>query len=157
MVGSTTYQGQAVTTSITADEIYAVAAQASNLWMGKDDEGIRLFRGEVIENDAPGSGRSDQEEIEPFIAVHGRTALRKFFDLDEPTSAGLQLAFIARECENNPAILRFVLNGHQILRTPSRQAEPDARQYWELMVGGAGVAGTMSKSRPQRSEGVRTK
>ena len=59
MVGSTTYQGQAVTTSITADEIYAVAAQASNLWMGKDDEGIRLFRGEVIENDAPGSGRSD--------------------------------------------------------------------------------------------------
>ena len=118
-----------------AEDIYTDAVKTTDLWMGRQDEGIRLFRGQVVENDAPGSGRSDQEGIEPFVELHGQTVFRKSLHLDDPAALGTQLAFIAKEREDNQSTLRFTINGCPVLRPPSRQAAPQANQYWELMVG----------------------
>ena len=40
-----------------------------------------------------------------------------------------------KECQDNQATLQFTINGHPVLRPPSRQAAPRANQYWELIVG----------------------
>lgn len=135
MTVAATRKEQRVTTFMKAEEIYASAANTTDLWMGGQDEGIRLFRGQVVENDAPGSGRSDQEGIEPFVELHGQTVFRKILHLDNPAVLGTQLAFIAKECQDNQATLQFTINGHPVLRPPSRQAAPRANQYWELIVG----------------------
>ena len=126
---------QRVTIFTKAEEIYASAAKTTDLWMGRQDEGIHLFRGQVVENDAPGSGRSDQEGIEPFVELHGQTVFRKILHLDNPAVLGTQLAFIAKERQDNQATLQFTINGHSVLRPPSRQAAPRANHYWELIVG----------------------
>ena len=118
-----------------AEEVYASADKLTDLWMGRQDEGIRLFRGEVVENDAPGSGRSDQEGIEPFVELCDQTVFRKILHLDDPAVIGSQLAFIAKERQENQSTLQFTINGHPVLRPPSRQATPQANQYWELTVG----------------------
>ena len=107
-----------------AEEVYASADKLTDLWMGRQDEGIRLFRGEVVENDAPGSGRSDQEGIEPFVELCDQTVFRKILHLDDPAVIGSQLAFIAKERQENQSTLQFTINGHPVLRPPSRQATP---------------------------------
>ena len=135
MTVSAALKEQRVTVFTKAEEIYASAAKATDLWMGRQDEGIHLFRGQVVENDAPGSGRSDQEGIEPFVELCGQTVFRKNLHLDNPAVLGTQLAFIAKECQDNQATLQFTINGHPVLRPPSRQAAPQANQYWELIVG----------------------
>ena len=97
MTVATPRKEQRVTIFMQAEEIYTSAAKTTELWMGRQDEGIHLFRGQVVENDAPGSGRSDQEDIEPFVELHGQTVLRKILHLDNPAVLGTQLAFIAKE------------------------------------------------------------
>ena len=77
MTVSAALKEQRVTIFTKAEEIYTSAANTTDLWMGRQDEGIRLFRGQVVENDAPGSGRSDQEGIEPFVELRGQTVFRK--------------------------------------------------------------------------------
>ena len=135
MTVSTALKEQRVTIFMQAEEVYTSAAKTTDLWMGRQDEGIRLFDGQVVENDAPGSGRSDQEHIEPFVEVSGQTACRKTLHLDDPAALGAQLAFIAKERQDNQSTLRFTINGQPVLRPPSRQAAPQANQYWGLMVG----------------------
>ncbi len=125
-----------VTTLLDAREIYETAECVLNLWKGDGDEHIQLFRGEVVENDAAGMGRSDEEGIEPFIDVAESTVLRKVLHLDESQTAGARLAFVARERQDHGAVLRFEVNGVEVLRRPSPLAESEARQYWELQVGG---------------------
>ena len=134
MTVSTALKEQRVTIFMKAEEVYTSAAKTTDLWMGQQDEGIRLFRGQVVENDAPGSGRSDQEDIEPFVEVSGQTVFRKTLHLDDPAVLGTQLAFIAKERQDNQSTLQFTINGQPVLRSPSRQAAPQANQYWELMV-----------------------
>ena len=65
MTVSAARKEQCVTIFTKAEEIYTSAAKATDLWMGRQDEGIRLFRGQVVENDAPGSGRSIRLYLEP--------------------------------------------------------------------------------------------
>ncbi len=126
---------QHLTTFAEAAQIYQDAAQVHNLWMGAQDPGIHLCRGEVVENDSPGAGRPDDESIEPFVALSGHAVLRKVLHLEEAHTEGAQLAFIAREQSGHQATLRFSVNGHQILRPPSPVATPGARQYWDMTVG----------------------
>ncbi len=114
-----------------AEEIYRTA-ELTNLWMGKEDGGIRLFRGSVVENDSPGVGRSDDLDEDPFVEVSGPSALKKALTLPRSPSVRTQLAFIARERRGHSATLRFNVNGQEVLRPPSPLATPDARQYWEL-------------------------
>lgn len=120
-----------VRTLSSAEEIYRTA-DIANLWMGNGDEGIRLFRGSVVENDSPGVGRSDDLDEDPFVEVSGPLALKKVLTLTRVPSVRTQLAFIARERRGHSATLRFNVNGQEVLRPPSPLATPDARQYWEL-------------------------
>ena len=102
-----------------AAEIYRDAVEARNLWMGEDDPGIQLFRGEVVENDSPGSGRPDDASIPPFMALEGDLVLRKVLGLADARADGAQLAFLGRELVGHQATLRFAVNGHEVLRPPS--------------------------------------
>ncbi len=131
MIVQTEVKTERVTAEFTAAAIYETA-EARGLWMGAGDEGIHLFRGDVVENDSPGAGRSDEEGREPFVEVSGSTALRKVLRLDSRPVERVQIAFIGRERKGHEATLRFGVNGEEILRAPSPVATPEARQYWEL-------------------------
>ncbi|MDE2889131.1 MAG: hypothetical protein OXR72_13050 [Gemmatimonadota bacterium] len=114
-----------------AQEIYRTA-DVADLWMGKDDAGIRLFRGSVVENDSPGAGRSDDLDEDPFIEISGSLALKKTLRLRQNPAGTAHVAFIARERRGHSATLRLNVNGRVVLRPPSPLATPDAKQYWEL-------------------------
>ena len=114
-----------------AQEIYRTA-DVADLWMGKDDSGIRLFRGSVVENDSPGAGRSDDLDVDPFLAISGGLALKKVLTLRKRPAGTANVAFIARERRGHSATLRINVNGREVLRPPSPLATPDAKQYWEL-------------------------
>ena len=88
---------QTIRQSWEAEALYAEAESAAGLWKGDGEEEIHLFRGEVAENDSPGSGRSDEPGIEPFVQLSGETVFRKRLHLDDPACHGAQLAFIALE------------------------------------------------------------
>ena len=130
-----TAEAQRISTVYAADLIYE-EAELRDLWMGEEDSGIQLFRGEVVENDSPGAGRSDEEGIDPFIAVDGEKVLHKVLRLKEARTEEVLLAFVARECEDHDATLCLTVNGSEILREPSPIAAPEARQYWKLTVRG---------------------
>ena len=120
-----------IQTLFTAQEIYRTA-DVADLWMGKNDSGIRLFRGSVVENDSPGAGRSDDLDVDPFLEISGSLALKKSLTLRQNPAGPAQVAFIARERRGHSATLRINVNGREVLRSPSPLATPDARQYWEL-------------------------
>ena len=120
-----------VRTHFSAREIYG-ASDVTDLWMGEEESGIRLFTGSVAESDSPGAGRSDDLDEDPFLTLSGRVALKKTLTLAQRPSGKAQLAFIARERRGHSATLRFNVNGREVLRPPSPLATPDARQYWEL-------------------------
>ncbi len=115
-----------------AEALYAEAEAAAGLWKGEAEDEIRLFRGEVVENDSPGSGRSDEPGIEPFVQLSGETVYRKRLDLKDPACDAAQAAFIALEAEGNTTTLCLSVNGREVRRPPSREATPEARQYREL-------------------------
>ena len=78
-------------TTQTAALIYQEADRVQNLWMGAADRGIGLCRGQVVENDGPGGGRSDDSTIAPFIDLSGATLVRKYLQLDDPRTPGWEL------------------------------------------------------------------
>lgn len=123
---------QQITTVLDATTLYHEADRAHRLWKGDQEDGIRLFRGEVIESDSPGSGRSDNPDITPFFRLDGAVEIRKILHLTSTPTRGAQIGFVAIEDADNETALRLTVNGVQILRPPSAQATPDARQYREL-------------------------
>ena len=54
MALQTMTEGRQITTCLEAAGIYETA-EVHDLWMGGADLGIRLFYGEVVENDSPGA------------------------------------------------------------------------------------------------------
>ncbi|MBT3344977.1 MAG: hypothetical protein HN712_11835 [Gemmatimonadetes bacterium] len=123
---------QEVITSIDATTLYHEADRVSQLWKGDDDGSIRIFRGEVIESDSPGAGRSDHPEIEPFFQLEGELEVRKVLRLDRADAISTQLGFVAIEDNDSQSTLRLLINGVEVLRPPSSQVAPEARQYREL-------------------------
>ena len=123
---------QTLMTSLEARSLYDEADRAAGLWMGDGEDHIHLFRGEVVENDSPGSGHSDDPGIKPFFALAGDTEIRKTLRLDGTECLGAQIGFIAIEDPANETTLRLRLNGVEVVRPPSSQAAPEARQYQEL-------------------------
>lgn len=121
-----------VTQVLSARDIYE-SGEIHNLWMNPGDPGITLVRGQVIETDGPGAGRSDDEGREPFIEVSGDRVLRKKLVLDRTPEASAKVAFIGMERRGHSATLRLTVNGHEIFREPSPVAAPNAKQYWELV------------------------
>ena len=123
---------QAVSIALNADTLYHEADRVTGLWKAEKDDSIRLFRGEVVESDSPGSGRSDDPDIEPFLSLDGSLELRKSLHLDSTECLAAQIGFIAIEAADNDTTLRLLINGVEVLRPPSAQVVPDARQYQEL-------------------------
>ena len=119
-------------TKIDAEQLYREAESISTLWMANDDDGICLFRGEVIESDSPGSGRSDNPEIKPFIRVDGQIEIRKTLYIEDSTCEAAEIGFIAIEDKDNLATLRLRVNGVEIFRPPSPISEPESLQYTKL-------------------------
>ena len=119
-------------TKIDAEQLYREAESISTLWMANDDDGICLFRGEVIESDSPGSGRSDNPEIKPFIRVDGQIKIRKTLYIEDSTCEAAEIGFIAIEDKDNLATLRLQINDVEIFRPPSPISEPESLQYTKL-------------------------
>lgn len=119
------------TISTNADVIYSDAVEVSNVWMGDSDDAIRLFRGEVIQNDSPMMGRSTND-VEPFEPLTDGVVLRKQLMVADPRADEVWLAFVAREWIGHSATLRISTNGVETLRSPSPVATPTAGQYWGL-------------------------
>ena len=125
------HSSHTTTQVVSAKEVYDTA-EIHNLWMDAADPGITLMRGQVIENDGSGAGRSDDEGREPFVEVSGDRVLRKVLVLDRAPEASAKVAFIGMERKGHSATLKLTVNGREILREPSPVASPDAKQYWEL-------------------------
>lgn len=123
---------QAVTTTFDAAALYEDADRALGLWKGDAEDQIHLFRGEVVESDSPGSGRSDDHGIQPFMRLDGTTQISKTLDLPIADGTPVQIGFVGIEDEANQTTLQLSINGVTVLRPPSSQATPDARQYQEL-------------------------
>jgi hypothetical protein len=121
-----------VITELAAPSLYAEAHCARGLWKVDQENQIQLFRGEVVENDSPGAGRSDHPDIEPFFSLEGAAELRKVLQLGKVECLGAQIAFVAIEDPDNQTTLSLVINGVEVLRPPSSQAAPDAKQYSDL-------------------------
>jgi len=111
--------------------------------MGAEEPGIRLFGGQIVENDSPGAGRSDDPGRVPFEEISGPSVLRKTLDLGDPRAQSVRVAFVGRERKGHGATLAITVNGHRVLRPPSPLATPDAQQYWIL----AGDEGAWNWSR----------
>ena len=95
MTVATEAQLQHICQSLDAETMYAEAEGAAGIWKGEAEEEIHLFRGEVVESDSPGSGRSDEPGIEPFVQLGGDTVFRKLLHVDDPACDAAQIAFIA--------------------------------------------------------------
>ncbi len=122
-----------------AREVYdAGGATMRNVWMGESEDAIRLFFGEVIENDSPVMGRDDEKsELDgkpwhPFEPLGNGIVLRKRLSVSDVSTREVWLAFVGRETGGNQAVLRILVNGNETLRPPSSVATPDAVQYYKM-------------------------
>jgi len=116
----------------TAREIYNSGAMMRQVWMEEKDDAIKLFWGDVIENDSAICGRDANSPGEPFESLGKDILLRKVLTLHDAQAKEAYLAFVAREQRGHNAILRILVNGHETLRSPSSIATPKAQQYWCL-------------------------
>ncbi|MBT5057355.1 MAG: hypothetical protein HOM68_12505 [Gemmatimonadetes bacterium] len=123
---------QRITTSFSADTLYDEADRTIGLWKGGAEDHIHLFQGEVVETDSPASGRSDDPDIQPFLRLDGPAQISKTLHLDGADGSPAQIGFVGIEDEGNTATLQLHINGVEVLRPPSSQATPEARQYQEL-------------------------
>ena len=114
-----------IVNQFSSEQIYQ-DAEIHNVWKGECDSCIHLFHGEVVENDAPGSGSS---EAETFFEIAEGTIYRKTLEVRDGRAERVQVAFIAMEKEGHDATLLITVNGHAVERPPSSIACPDARQY----------------------------
>lgn len=119
------------TIELPAAELYRSASETRNVWMGGADDAVRLFHGEVIQNDSPMMGRS-ADSVEPFEPLSAGVVLRKQLEVADPRAGEVWLAFVAREHIGHSATLRIGINGVETLRPPSPVATPAAGQYWGL-------------------------
>ncbi len=119
------------TVDLPARELYSSASETSNVWMGAADDAIRLFHGEVVQNDSPMMGRST-DGVEPFEPLAEGVVLRKQLEMADPRAGEVWLAFVAQERIGHSATLRISVNGVETLRPPSPVATPTAGQYWVL-------------------------
>jgi hypothetical protein len=122
--------GEAVSISLSAEQLYQTALRVHDLWWQPGESGIHLQAGIVIQNDSPGCGRRE-DDPGVFEEISGNMFLRKELEISSPPPRHAQLAFIAREQYGNDADLEFTINGNVVVRRPTRLWAPDARQYFQ--------------------------
>ena len=93
--------------------------------------GIELDDMLLLEDDAPGIGRPQgEEERSWFEHLHSGVRLKKTLVLDDGRARAARLVFNGIEKDGNDEPLRICINGHELIRPPSKIAHPFARQYY---------------------------
>ncbi len=92
----------------------------------------------LIEDDAPGIGQPQgAEERSWFEKLQEGVMVRKDLVLDDPRATAAYLVFNGREMDDNDHALHICVNGHQLIRPPSKIAHPAARHYYTSDWGGS--------------------
>ncbi len=92
----------------------------------------------LVEDDAPAIGRPEgAEDRSWFEKLHKGVMARKDLVLDDPRATAAWLVFNGREMDDNDHALHVSINGHQLIRPPSKIAHPTARHYYTTDWGGS--------------------
>ncbi len=92
----------------------------------------------LFEDDAPAIGRPEgAEDRSWFEILQAGVMIRKDLVLDDPRAKAAYLIFNGREMDDNDHALHISINGHHIIRPPSKIAHPTARQYYTSDWGGS--------------------
>ena len=91
----------------------------------------------LVEDDAPAIGRPQGAEGRSwFEKLQEGVMVRKDLVLDDPRALAAYLIFNGREMDDNDHALYISVNGHYLIRPPSKIAHPSARQYYTSDWGG---------------------
>ena len=92
----------------------------------------------LVEDDAPAIGRPEgAEDRSWFEKLQAGVMIRKDLVLDDPRAKAAYLIFNGREMDDNDHALHISVNGHHLIRPPSKMAHPTARQYYTSDWGGS--------------------
>ena len=92
----------------------------------------------LVEDDAPAIGRPEGAENRSwFEKLHKGVMARKDLVLDDPRATAAWLVFNGRETDDNDHALHVSINGHHVIRPPSKIAHPTARHYYTTDWGGS--------------------
>ena len=92
----------------------------------------------LVEDDAPAIGRPEgAEDRSWFEKLHKGVMARKDLVLDDPRATAAWLIFNGREMDDNDHALHVSINGHHVIRPPSKIAHPTARHYYTTDWGGS--------------------
>lgn len=93
---------------------------------------------QLIEDDAPAIGRPEgAEDRSWFEKLHRGVMIRKELILDDERASAAYLLFDGTEADYNDAPLHIRLNGHELVRPPTKLAHPFARHYYTPDWGGS--------------------
>ena len=92
----------------------------------------------LVEDDAPAIGRPQgAEDRSWFEKLQEGVMARKDLVLDDPRAIAAYLIFNGREMDDNDHALHVSINGHHLIRPPSKIAHPSARHYYTSDWGGS--------------------
>ena len=92
----------------------------------------------LIEDDAPAIGQPQgTKDRSWFEKLHRGVIIRKDLILDDARAFAGHLVFVGTEADYNEYPLYLCINGVNIVRLPSQQAHPSARQYYTTDWGGS--------------------
>ncbi len=92
----------------------------------------------LVEDDAPAIGRPQgAEDRSWFEKLQEGVMARKDLVLDDPRAIAAYLIFNGREMDDNDHALHVSINGHHLIRPPSKIAHPSARHYYTTDWGGS--------------------
>ena len=92
----------------------------------------------LVEDDAPAIGQPrGAEDRSWFEKLQEGVMVRKDLVLDDPRATAAWLVFNGREMDDNDHALHISVNGHRLIRPPSKIAHPSARHYYTTDWGGS--------------------
>ena len=112
--------------------------QFRNLRYDEDKERIVLDDRVLIEDDAPAIGQPEgTEDRSWFEKLHRGVMMRKDLVLEDARAFAGYIVFNGMEIDDNDHPLHIRINGVEVVRPPSKQAHPFARQYYTTDWGGS--------------------
>ena len=112
--------------------------QLRQLTFHRDRNVIALDDRVLVEDDAPAIGRPQGAADDSWFERLCRgVVIRKDLVLDDPRARAAWLVFCGREATGNQHPLHLRLNGHHLIRPPTRVAHPQARHYYTTDWGNA--------------------
>jgi hypothetical protein len=104
----------------------------------QNQNAILLDDMQLVEDDAPAIGRPEgAEDRSWFEKLHRGVMIRKELILEDERATAAYLLFGGTEIDYNDAPLHTRLNGHELVRPPTKLAHPFARHYYTHDWGGS--------------------